>query len=160
MTCSKRSGELRGSGCHEVPSSDAEGPAVKVPRSLRVGSEISPASLADIAFLLLIFFLTATSLESDHVVPLSVRGVGVPVLRNPEEVSVLRSDRDGNWILDGMLVSRAEAARRIQRTRERTPGLVLSLRPDAEAPFQELIDLLEVSRAASIERVAIEIEES
>lgn len=127
----------------------------------RTKAAIPTVSMADIAFLLIIFFLTTTvfsrerglvlllqetsaaDVDISRIIQINVhaeRGVSIGSAGTPEERFV-----------------RAEALRTILTAEgEEDPGLIALVRVDEQASYQDMIDVLDELELADVRRVSIQ----
>jgi biopolymer transport protein ExbD len=124
--------------------------------------EIPQSSLADMAFLLLIFFIATTTFAVEFGLPLvlpSARRSAVLSVR-PENVFRIEARADGNVTAEGVPVAVDAIADRI-RARNRARGaagqeeLVVILETDPRAEYQLMVAILDQIRAADARRVAL-----
>ena len=129
----------------------------------KVSDEIPTASMADIAFLLLIFFLVTTVFPKD-------KGLEVVLPEEGEEVAVSQ-----NNILhlivrtDGIVeVQRGESTSRQQMRAEDVetlwrsevldnPNLIAAVKTHPDAPHEFMIDVLDALQLAGAERISLQI---
>jgi biopolymer transport protein ExbD len=129
----------------------------------KVSDEIPTASMADIAFLLLIFFLVTTVFPKD-------KGLEVVLPEEGQEVAVSQ-----NNILhlivrtDGIVeVQRGESTSRQQMRPEDVetlwrsevldnPNLIAAVKTHPDAPHEFMIDVLDALQLAGAERISLQI---
>jgi biopolymer transport protein ExbD len=125
-------------------------------RKSKVASQIPDSSLADIAFLLLIFFMVTTVFRTER-----PREVTMPDAQATERVDEKRKnivhvwvEPDGSIYMNDMRVQpeqvRAIAAELYTETNQR---LVVAIRADRDVPYMVINDITEQLRAASAVRV-------
>jgi biopolymer transport protein ExbD len=127
---------------------------VKFIRKAKVGSAIPTASMADISFLLLVFFMVST---------VFVRYRGVPVeLPEAEKIEKLESRRNvlQVWVSSEGVVSiedrnfaLAEVGRVVHRHMTVNPRLIISLRGDKDSEFGVISDVMDELRKVEALRV-------
>ena len=127
---------------------------MKFIRKAKVGSAIPTASMADISFLLLVFFMVST---------VFVRYRGVPVeLPEAEKIEKLESRRNvlQVWVSSEGVVSiedrnfgLAEVGRVVHRHMTVNPRLIISLRGDKDSEFGVISDVMEELRKVEALRV-------
>jgi biopolymer transport protein ExbD len=129
----------------------------------KVSDEIPTASMADIAFLLLIFFLVTTVFPKD-------KGLEVVLPEEGQEVAVSQ-----NNILhlivrtDGIVeVQRGESTSRQQMRADDietlwrsevldNPNLIAAVKTHPDAPHEYMIDVLDALQLAGAERISLQI---
>lgn len=123
-------------------------------RRSKVEVRIPTASMADIAFLLLIFFMVSTTF---------VRYRGLPV-ELPEAEKIQRIEtrrnlvyiwitRDGKICVNDMLTDLNSLEDMMSRRMRENPRTIVSLRADEEVPYGKVSEVLQVLRRAEALRV-------
>ncbi len=129
----------------------------------RVSGEVPVASTADIAFLLLIFFLTSTNFPKDNglavvlpessetvevsqknILHLVIQASGIVEVKWGEspQAQRMRADRiEGLW--------RQEVAA--------NPDLIAAVETHPDAPYRYMIDVLDALHAANAERISLQV---
>ncbi len=136
------------------------------PRRRRVSGEIPVASTADIAFLLLIFFLVSTTFPKD-------KGLAVALPAPSERVEVSRKDILHLVIRpDGVVEVRRGESAQVQEVRPReveglwrqevasNPALVAAVETHPEAPYRLMVDVLDALEGANARRISLEVAEA
>ncbi len=123
-------------------------------RKARVANAIPTASMADISFLLLVFFMVST---------VFVRFRGIPVeLPTAEKVEKLESRRDVTniWVgptgvinIDDQNIGLDQVGRRIHEKLTVNPRVVVSIKGDGAAEFGLISDVLQELRKVEALRV-------
>jgi len=132
-------------------------------RKSKVSDEIPTASLADIAFLLLIFFLTTTIFDEEKGLPIVLPEAAEEVAVAQKNILHLTVRADG--IVD---VKRGESPQ-VQRVRAseigdiwrlevgQNPGLIAAVKTDPSAPYRFMIDVLDQLQQAGAERISLQM---
>jgi biopolymer transport protein ExbD len=120
-------------------------------RRKRAEAEIPTASMADIAFELLIFFLLTTTFDVDT-------GIGLvlpPAAETTEEVKVRSKDlakilvnAAGEVLLDGELITIPQIRETIKSKIRANPKLIISLKTARETSYSVYIDVLDQLKLA------------
>jgi biopolymer transport protein ExbD len=120
-------------------------------RRQRVEAEIPSASMADIAFELMIFFLVATTFDVDT-------GIGLvlpPAAETTEQVKVKQSDiakllvnAAGEILLDGELITIPQISETIKNKIKQNPKLIVSIKTDRETNYSRYIEVLDELKLA------------
>jgi len=125
---------------------------------------IPQASLADMAFLLLIFFIASTTFAIEYGLPLvlpSARDTAV-VTVTPSEVFRVETRADGSVWADGaavparqiaVILQQRNAARRARGQEE----LVVVLETDPQAEYGLMVQVLDQVRLAGSRRIALKL---
>src|SRR3972149_2386626 len=75
--------------------------------------EIPTASMADIAFLLLIFFLVTTTMDTDKGIPMVLPERGGEVKINPKNIAKILVNEVGDILFEGQVMDEAVLKERI-----------------------------------------------
>jgi len=120
------------------------------------GAELELAPMIDVVFLLLIFFIVTwqfARFERDM-------DISVPAAEEAEDVDrqageiIVNVREDGSIVLNGRVVSEDELLTKLRAISEAYPDQAVILRGSSEAPFQEIIDVLDRIKQAGIWNVA------
>jgi biopolymer transport protein ExbD len=123
---------------------------------LRPSAEIPQASLADIAFLLLIFFLSITVLDTEAGIPLVLPAAGTrPVRLHPDNVLAIVADSEGRVTVDGRPAEPGEIRERVEARLRDNPDLVVSMETDPRARYDVMVRILDAVKLARAERIAL-----
>lgn len=132
-------------------------------KKVKVSGEVPMASTADIAFLLLIFFLVTTVFPKD-------RGLAIILPEQAEEVQVSQKNIlhlviQPNGVVD---VKRGESPQ-IQQMRAQeieglwrqevaaNPNLIAAVKTHRDAPYRFMVDVLDALHGANAERISLQI---
>lgn len=129
----------------------------------RVSDEIPTASMADIAFLLLIFFLVTTVFPKDKglEVVLPEEGEEVAVSQNNILHLIVRTDgivdvkRGESTSIQQMRPDDVETLWRTEVTAN--PNLIAAVKTHPDAPHRFMIDVLDALQLAGAERISLQI---
>lgn len=124
-------------------------------RKSRVGQSIPTSSMADIAFLLLVFFMVST---------VFVRYRGLPVmLPDAEKTQKIETKRNithiwaspaGEVMVDDMLVKDMPTLMRVVANKmQENPRIIVSIKADRYAPYGVISDVMEELRRAGALRI-------
>jgi biopolymer transport protein ExbD len=127
-------------------------------RHARIASSIPTSSMADIAFLLLVFFLVTTQfLEEEGIGMLLPEGeTKVPPKKNMMYFIV--SDRDDvimKYQDDESRILVPDIRGVVRSILNENPNLIISLKPTADAPYEAMIHVLDELRAADARRISL-----
>jgi biopolymer transport protein ExbD len=132
-------------------------------RRRRVSGEIPVASTADIAFLLLIFFLVSTTFPKD-------KGLAIVLPAPSEQVEV--SQRDILHLAiraDGVVEVKRGESQQVQEVQPRdvegiwrqevasNPNLVAAIRTHPAAPYSFMVDVLDALEGANAQRISLQL---
>jgi biopolymer transport protein ExbD len=122
-------------------------------RKSKAASEIPSSSLADMAFLLLIFFMVSTTFRKEQ-----KRDVVIPEAEATQKMDDARKDvlhvfveRDGRVFINDQIVPIDQVSTVVLPLRSDNPKLLIVLRADSEVPYQ-YIDAVtkELQEAAAV----------
>jgi len=138
--------------------------ALLKPKS-RPSDGIPTSSMADIAFLLLVFFLVTTVFPKDLGLSLVLPEDAPPADVSPSNILVLFVA--GGGVVDvqpgGAQQSfRVEVERLDDVWRERVaerPGLIAAVRTAPDAPYGAMVDVLDRLRAAGASRISLQVDD-
>jgi len=119
----------------------------------RQGIGIAP--LIDIVFLLLIFFMLATSFAEDESIELGLPGPATTALPDPpppspDETLVVAVRPDGRITLNGLRLGIDQLDRELMGRLAGRPGLGVTVSADTEVPVQTLISVMDRVRGAGV----------
>jgi len=132
-------------------------------KKLKVSSEIPTASMADIAFLLMIFFLVTTTFPKD-------RGLAIVLPEQGVEAQV--SQRNLLHLIiqpNGVVDVRRGESEQVQQLRPQeieavwrqevsaNPNIIAAVKTHPEAPYSYMIDVLDALHSANAERISLQI---
>ncbi|MFQ5689915.1 MAG: ExbD/TolR family protein [Gemmatimonadota bacterium] len=124
-------------------------------RKSGAGSEIPTSSLADIAFLLLIFFMVTTVFRKEK--KRNIEWVGAEATQKIDEkrknIVHVWIERNGDIFINDQLVPTEDVANVIRPLYAENRELVVAIRGDREVPYREINGLTEQLQAAGAVRV-------
>jgi biopolymer transport protein ExbD len=132
-------------------------------RKNRVAGEIPTASMADVAFLLLIFFLTTTVFDEERGLQIVLPAPQENVEVSPDDVLHLMVQNDGSVrVRRGAggaeeSVRVADVAALWRREVARNSELIASVETAPDASYQHMIAVLDRLQAAQAGRVSLEL---
>ena len=128
-------------------------------RTRRVGPEIPTASMADIAFLLIAFFLVTTTMYQDKGLMLQLPPVAeTKLVKQKNIVNVWINDRDEIAFLekqDLRRIAMADLRPEITRRLEENEKLIISLKAQRGASYRMFVDVLDELKLAGAKRISI-----
>lgn len=124
--------------------------------------EVQTSSMADIAFLLLIFFLVTTTMDMDKGIPMILPERGGEAKINPKNIAKILVNATGDILFDGGLVTNAELMELIEaKLKERgidsegRPKLIVSIKTDRETEYERYITVLDIVKEAGATKISI-----
>lgn len=124
----------------------------------RVTAGIPQASTADVAFLLLIFFIATTTFDTEVGIPLVLPGaVSQPVTLERKDIVIVSSDASGGITVDGNPIALSEVHTVLLRRVQDQPGLVVSIETHPAASYGVMIGILDQVKMARAERISLRL---
>jgi biopolymer transport protein ExbD len=133
-------------------------------RKSRVSDEIPTASMADIAFLLLIFFLTTTVFEEEKGLPIVLPEAAA------EQVEVSQSNiihflinEDGSVIIRRgesqaeQIVASSEIEGIMRQEIAGNPEIIAAVKTAPDAPYRHMVSVLDELQKATAQRISLQI---
>jgi biopolymer transport protein ExbD len=124
--------------------------------------EINSSSMADIAFLLLIFFLVTTTIDMDKGIPMVLPERGGEVKINPKNIAKILVNAEGAVLYDNRIVEDMELTdlleTRIKETgidNEGKPKLIVSIKTDRATEYDRYITILDLVKEAGATKISI-----
>ncbi len=118
-------------------------------------NEIPTSSLADIAFLLLVFFLVTTTIDMDKGLSLVLPAPGEEKEIPKENISNLLINAAGKIMLDEEPIAMAEIRASVKRKMSENPNLIFSIKTDRQTDYQVFVSVLDQLKMANATRISI-----
>lgn len=128
---------------------------MRLRRRVRHASTIPTASMADIAMLLLIFFLSTTFVRSEQSLDVRLPGVTEGERFRPERSLRVWLGADGAVAVNDARVPLEGLAPLLAGKLRANPDLVIALHADARAPYASVAQVFEQLKSAHAPRVAL-----
>lgn len=128
--------------------------AVGFKQKSKLSSEIPNSSIADIVFLLLIFFMTVTVFKEYQ----GLR-VQLPLAKATQKIEAKRDityiwiDRENNLNIDDMMISYSEVTPIMAEKMLDNPALIVSIRADKQAKYGRVARVMEALKEANALRI-------
>ncbi|GIX41684.1 MAG: biopolymer transporter ExbD [Leptospiraceae bacterium] len=111
------------------------------------------SSMADIAFLLIVFFMATSVLKMDADIPLELpEGKGQELSEDNIPIYI---DKNKNYYFENILVSKQELLAKIQAVYVQKPSVRIIINADSELPYEILEDLFENLKELNITNIGI-----
>jgi len=126
---------------------------------VRPPEDIPDSAMADVAFLLLIFFLATTTIAEEFGLSLilpakSQQNTAIQV--NRENVMVISTDPTGSvYYVDNKVTELAAIQSLVREKLAGNDKLVVSVEPDRKAPYKSMVDILDELKAAKATRISL-----
>jgi biopolymer transport protein ExbD len=121
------------------------------------GVEVQMAPLIDCVFLLLIFFLVATTLKKiDEELPLELPDSAAAIeVQQPDNYTVVSVDRNENFYVDGTPVSLGLLQSTLRQKGQTAPDTKVRLDIHEDVPFKRVMEVLDILRFEELTNVGI-----
>ena len=118
-------------------------------------AEIPTASLADISFLILTFFLLSTTINIDKGLGLTLPAKGEKKEVRKENITNLLINARGQVLLDGQPVEISQIREIIRQKLIQRPQLIVSVKTDRKTKYEVYIKVLDQLKQAGATRISI-----
>jgi len=126
------------------------------------GYEINASSMADIAFLLLIFFLVTTTIDMDKGIPMILPERGGEIKINPKNIAKILVNAEGAVLYDNRIVEDMELTDLLETRLKETgldsdgkPRLIVSIKTDRATEYERYINILDLVKEAGATKISI-----
>ncbi|MCD6336607.1 MAG: biopolymer transporter ExbD [Candidatus Neomarinimicrobiota bacterium] len=122
----------------------------------RPPAEIPSSSMSDIAFLLLVFFLLVSNVDTD-------KGLGVvlpppgdsEIKLNPKNITMVLVNSSGDVLFNDEVIQVDQIAIRARQLEAGNPNMVFSVQTDRKTKYQDYIDVVDQLIAANVKKLAL-----
>ncbi len=111
-------------------------------------AEVPTSSLADMAFLLLIFFLVTTTIDVDKGIGLVLPQKGETIEIRKRNISNLLVNAEGRVMIDDQIVEISMLKSIVQRKLAENDKLIISIKTDANTKYRYYIQVLDQLKQA------------
>lgn len=118
-------------------------------------AEIPTSSLADIAFLLLVFFLVTTTIDMDKGLTLVLPAPGEEKEIPKENISNLLINAAGMVMMDEVPLAISEIKNTAKRKMAENPNLIFSVKTDRATDYQKFVSVIDQLKMANALRISI-----
>ena len=119
------------------------------------GGEIPTSSMADIAFLLLIFFLVTTTIDMDKGLGIILPAEGQELEINKKNILNCLISASGNVLLGGEPVEMKDLSRRVKEEIRANDKLIVSVKAHEKAEYDVYVEVLDQLKLANATRISI-----
>lgn len=119
------------------------------------GAEIPTASMADIAFLLLIFFLVVTTIDVDKGLGLTLPPIGQDIEIQKKNICTVLINAEGKVLIDEKPVQINLINEIISRKLAENERLIVSLKTARETKYEVYIKTLDQIKMAGSKRISL-----
>ena len=117
--------------------------------------EIPTASMADIAFILLIFFLVVTTMNTDKGIPMVLPPPGETKEIPKKNILNILVNQTGDVLLANEPIQIPNIRMELERRLEENDKLIVSLKTDKRTRYETFIEVLDQLKMAKATRISI-----
>jgi biopolymer transport protein ExbD len=123
-------------------------------RKTRIGA-IPEGGMADIAFLLLVFFLVTTTIDTDKGIGIILPAEGQEIEINKKNILNLLISSSGNVLLGGEPIAINQIDDRVKEEIRKNDKLIISVKAHEKAQYDVYIEVLDQLKKAKATRISI-----
>ncbi|MCF7886757.1 MAG: biopolymer transporter ExbD [Candidatus Marinimicrobia bacterium] len=121
----------------------------------REDAEVPQGSLADISFLILIFFMVSTTINMDKGIGLILPGEGQEKEIYKENITNVMVDPRGNVLLDEKQVEMQNLSGELRQILSEKPDMIFSVKTHPKTKYQDYIDVLDKLKTVNAKNISI-----
>ena len=126
-----------------------------IKKSRRPVQEINSSSMADIAFLLLVFFLVTTTISMDKGISLVLPSEGNELEVNRKNIVNILMNEGGKVLLDDKPTRVNDIRGIVERKIARNPNLIFSVQTHPRTKYQDYLRILDQLKEAKATKISI-----
>ena len=124
-------------------------------RQLRIVPSIPTSTMADIAMLLLTFFLVTTSMSQDKGLGLTLPPSGLSTRIPSRNITNVWINTAGEIMHDEELVTVEQMGRRIAVMTKENPNLIVSIKTAPDARYEFFVDVVDEIKKAGNDKISV-----
>lgn len=124
-------------------------------KKAKVSAQFSMASLTDIIFLLLIFFMLTSSLVSPNALNLKLPSSSKASTPSKDRIDDVRISRGGNYYVNNRQVSLETLDGEMERLARRTRNPAITISPDRGTPTEYVVAVMDIAMRYRINGVLV-----
>ena len=124
-------------------------------KSRRPAQEINSSSMADIAFLLLVFFLVTTTISMDKGISLVLPSEGNELEVNRKNIVNILMNESGKVLLDDKPTKISAVRGIVERKIASNPHLIFSVQTHPRTKYQDYLNILDQLKEAKATKISI-----
>ena len=126
-----------------------------IKKSRRPIQEINSSSMADIAFLLLVFFLVTTTISMDKGISLVLPSEGNELEVNRKNIVNILINESGKVLLDDKPMKVVNIKKTIENKISNNPNLIFSVQTHPRTKYQDYLNVLDQLKGAKATKISI-----
>lgn len=127
---------------------------MKFEKNIKIEQKVPTSSMADIAFLLLIFFMTTTIFKMEDGLPVSLPRAETAQKQKRELITHVWIDAGGTISINDKLVYVSEVEPIIKSILAEKPSLIVAFNADHRTPYGVISDVMDELKKANAIRVS------
>ena len=127
---------------------------MKFERNQKVKASVPTASMGDIVFLLLIFFMVSTVFKTEDGLPVELPRAESGVEIRRDDVRNIYVDRFGRISVDDKLVTSEKAAQIMMQSYQGNPMTIVALQGDVQTNYEVMDEIMEELKKVNATRVS------
>jgi len=121
----------------------------------RVTATIPTSTMADIAFLLIVFFLVTTSFSHDKGLGLTLPPHGASTRVPSRNITKVWINAAGEIMHDQELVTLELMGERVKNMTEQNENLIVSIKADPDSKYEHFVDVIDEIKKAGNDKISI-----
>ena len=126
-----------------------------IKKARRPIQEINSSSMADIAFLLLVFFLVTTTISMDKGISLVLPSEGNELEVNRKNIVNILMNESGKVLLDDKPIKVKDIKNIVERKIAGNPNLIFSVQTHPRTKYQDYLKILDQLKEAKATKISI-----
>ena len=126
-----------------------------VKKRSRFSATIPTSTMADIAFLLIVFFLVTTSMTHDKGLGLTLPPHGSSTRVPSRNITKVWINAVGEIMHDQELVTLEMMGERVKNMTVQNENLIVSIKTDPDAPYEFFVDVVDEIKKAGNDKISI-----
>ena len=126
-----------------------------IKKQRRPMQEINSSSMADIAFLLLVFFLVTTTISMDKGISLVLPSEGNELEVNRKNIVNILMNESGKVLLDDKPTKVNEIKGKVEKKLSGNPNLIFSVQTHPRTKYQDYLKVLDQLKEAKATKISI-----
>ncbi len=126
-----------------------------IKKSRRPAQEINSSSMADIAFLLLVFFLVTTTISMDKGISLVLPSEGNELEVNRKNIVNILMNESGKVLLDNKPTRVHDIRGIVERKLSVNPNLIFSVQTHPRTKYKDYLSILDQLKEAKATKISI-----
>ncbi len=126
-----------------------------IKKQRRPMQEINSSSMADIAFLLLVFFLVTTTISMDKGISLVLPSEGNELEVNRKNIINILMNESGKVLLDNKPTKVTAVRGIVEKKLARNPNLIFSVQTHPHTKYQDYLNILDQLKEAKATKISI-----